>query len=161
MLRTGEIIRKRFDQEEDHYTRSLDPFSKNRRRGRVKKGIQIEENEEGNVCTRAPPEHLSSPPKYAFRPKDPHFEIDPHDFPAIYASNIRNLDSFRLFSPRASTLASSIASNRTGSPRNATREFLESGLGATSTRGQRRGKEKLAYLLFLLFFFLPLLSLSQ
>lgn len=62
MLRTGEIIRKRFDQEEDHYTRSLDPFSKNRRRGRVKKGIQIEENEEGNVCTRAPPEHLSSPP---------------------------------------------------------------------------------------------------
>lgn len=112
------------------------------------------------MCTRAPPEHLSSPPKYAFRPKDPHFEIDPHDFPAIYASNIRNLDSFRLFSPRASTLASSIASNRTGSPRNATREFLESGLGATSTRGQRRGKEKLAYLLFLLFFSPPPFSIA-
>ena len=45
-----------------------------------------------------------APPKYAFRPKDPHFEIDPHDFPGIYihiyTSNIRNLDSFRLFSPR-------------------------------------------------------------
>lgn len=45
-----------------------------------------------------------APPKYAFRPKDPHFEIDLHDFPGIYihiyTPNIRNLDSFRLFSPR-------------------------------------------------------------
>lgn len=71
-----------------------------------------------------------APPKYAFRPKDPHFEIDPHDFPGIYiyiyTLNIRNLDSFRLFSPRFDSRVLD-RSNRTGSPRNATREFLESG----------------------------------
>lgn len=70
-----------------------------------------------------------APPKYAFRPKDPHFEIDPHDFPGIYiytrstsAISTRSA-SFHL----GSTLASSIVLIELGRHRNATREFLESG----------------------------------
>lgn len=45
---------------------------------RIKRpGSSLEILEREGTCAR---EHQHTPPKYAFRPKDPHFEINPHDF---------------------------------------------------------------------------------
>lgn len=80
-----------------------------------------------------------APPKYAFRPKDPHFEIDPHDFPGIYTYIYIHAQhpQSRLVPPLFTSvlLSRPRSSNRTGSPRNATREFLESG-------SHRKGKTR-------------------
>lgn len=98
-----------------------------------------------------------APPKYAFRPKDPHFEIDPHDFPGIYiyiytrstsAISTRSA-SFHL----GSTLASSIVLIELGRHEMLRGNFSNRAPdreGKTRDERQRR-EEKLAYLLFLVF----------
>ena len=97
-------------------------------------------------------ESTRAPPKYAFRPKDPHFAIDPHDFLFRLHSNRRNLRA-RVLSHLwlGPCFSRPRSSNRTGSARTPLakgRRWERTGWGKSrigwNTRGRRR-RQKLPY----------------